>query len=96
MTNKRKMLLRLSQKGTWSGSGARNSPDADDAPPAKSCDLPTLAHRRNVVSPSSPRKGKRLVREAYGTTGKGRGRKRMPVGNGRCQATLILTPSDLY
>src|SRR5262249_4464415 len=34
------MLIRSGQNGTWSGPGAPNSPGADDAPPAKSCDPP--------------------------------------------------------
>ena len=46
------------QNGMWSGSGARQSSDADDVPPAESCDLPTWAHRRNVVSSSSSPQGK--------------------------------------
>ena len=58
--------------------GGSSIPDADDAPPAENCDLPTWAHRRNVVARRLPRKGKRLVREAYRAAGKGGG-KRMPV-----------------
>jgi len=38
--NKRKMLLRLSQNGLWSGPGVFGSPGADDVPPAESCDPP--------------------------------------------------------
>ena len=52
--NKRKMLSRLGQNGMWSGSGAWQSPDADDAPPAESCDLPT--------SGISTKRGKPVVR----------------------------------
>ena len=33
--NRLKRLTSLAQNGTWSGSGAANSPDADDAPPAE-------------------------------------------------------------
>ena len=73
--NKRKMLSRLGQNGMWSGSGARRSPGADDAPPAESGDLPTRAYRRNVVSPSSARKGKRLARGADRAAGKARREK---------------------
>jgi RNA-directed DNA polymerase len=40
--NKRKMLIRLGQNGTWSGLGAPNSPGADAAPPAKSGGPPHL------------------------------------------------------
>ena len=37
--DKRKVLIRLSQKGEWSGSGAVVSSDADYAPPANRWDL---------------------------------------------------------
>ncbi len=33
--NRLKRLTSLPQKGTWSGSGAAHSPDADDAPPVE-------------------------------------------------------------
>jgi len=46
IANKPKMLTplsndsyRLGPKGTWPSSGAPNSPDADDAPPAERRDL---------------------------------------------------------
>ena len=39
MSNKRKMLLRLGQNGTWSGLGVTQSPGADAAPSAKRRDL---------------------------------------------------------
>ena len=56
--DKRKLLNRLGQKGTWSGPGATLSPGADAAPPAKRRDPPhTPRQRRNVVSPSSPPRG---------------------------------------
>jgi hypothetical protein len=39
MSNKRKMLTRLGQNGTWSGPAAIWSADADRVPPAKRRDL---------------------------------------------------------
>ena len=55
MTNKRKMLTRLGQNGMWSGSRAHRSLDADDGPPADSCDLPhpgiSAKRGKPVVSP---------------------------------------------
>src|SRR3954453_7014295 len=47
------MLSRSGQNGTWSGPEAPNSPGADDAPPAKSCDPPhpgTSAERGKPVA----------------------------------------------
>jgi uncharacterized repeat protein (TIGR03803 family) len=58
MSNKRKMLSRLGQNGTWSGPGAILSPGADGAPPAKRRDLTrtaaTTERGKPVVSPRDP------------------------------------------
>ena len=51
-TNKRKLLSRLGQTGTWSGPGAPSSSGADLEPPAERCDPPhsgTSAERGNPV-----------------------------------------------
>ena len=54
--DKRKMLNRLDQKGTWPGPEAPNSSGADDVPPAERRDLThtgTPAERgKPVVSPA--------------------------------------------
>jgi hypothetical protein len=47
--NKPKMLSGLNQKGTWSGTGALQSPVADVAPPAD----------RHDLTPGSIEKGER-------------------------------------
>src|SRR5712691_6985079 len=58
MSNKRKMLTRLGQNGTWSRPGVIRSPGADAAPPAKRRDLTHTATRtergKPVVSPRDP------------------------------------------
>jgi hypothetical protein len=51
MSNKRKLLNRLGQNGTWSGPGAILSPGADAAPPAKRRDLTHTATRRKRGKP---------------------------------------------
>jgi len=100
--NKRKVLnspekaQTLGPKGKWSGTGAPNSPVADDAPPAEKRDLTyagTYVERKNpVISPfplrrlAIPRdrqgtKGKRAARRAYEMAGMGGWRKRMPSCN---------------
>ena len=50
--NKPKRLTGLDQKGTGSGSGVPNSPDADDVPPAERRNLSPISQvlTRNVVS----------------------------------------------
>src|SRR5262245_11023968 len=57
-----KVLRGWSQKGTWSGLGAPNSPSADGGPPAKRRDLPhtgTHVERGQPVSlPSSRESGR--------------------------------------
>ena len=82
IANKRKMLIRLDQNGTWSGPAAPFSAGADDVPPAQSCGPAILLQRRNVVSPSSSRQGQLLARAAHGTAGKGAERKPRPICNG--------------
>jgi len=73
----------LGQNGTWPGPEAPNSSGADVEPPAKRRDLThTAVHPRNVVSPSSPRQGKRAARRADGAAGRGGGSKRRPTCNG--------------
>jgi hypothetical protein len=51
MSDKRKMLTRLGQNGTWSGPGAIYSPGADAVPPAKRRDLTHTATRRERGKP---------------------------------------------
>jgi len=51
--DKRKLLNRLGQKGTWSGPGATLSPGADAAPPAKRRDLTHTAARRERGKPAA-------------------------------------------
>ena len=48
--------LGLGQKGTWSGSGAPNSPDAEGVPPAKRRDLErfTMALHTHTDHETSP------------------------------------------
>jgi hypothetical protein len=53
MSNKRKLLNRLGQNGTWSGPGAIHSPGADAAPPAKRRDLTHTATRRKRGKPTA-------------------------------------------
>ena len=66
--NKRKMLSRLGQKGMWPGSGTFHFPDADDAPPAKSGDLPhsgtSVKRGKPVVSPQGTATRKRSPRDS--------------------------------
>src|SRR5262245_56222206 len=80
------MLIRLDQK-------VRGQVRRLLTPPAqllhhrrRGATFPTLWHRRNVVSPSSPRqdalRGKRTARRAFGAAGKGGGSKRKPACNG--------------
>ena len=80
--NKRKLLLRLGQKGTWSGPEAPNSSGAAEAPPAERRDLTytvTAAERgKPVVSPSGKTA---LARGVDETAGKGGGSKRKPACN---------------
>ena len=58
MSNKRKLLTRLGQKGTWSGPAAILSIGADAAPPAKRRDLThtatTTERGKPVASPGGP------------------------------------------
>lgn len=81
--DKRKMLKRLDQKGTWSGPEAPNSSGAVVAPPAERRDLThtvTVTERgKPVVSPSGKAA---LARGADETVGKGGGSKRRPFCNG--------------
>ena len=71
---------RLGPKGTWPGSEAPNSSDADVEPPAERHDLTHAGNRRNVVSPSSSREGKRAAREPTGRRVKDEGAsERRPV-----------------
>ena len=51
MSNKRKMLNRLGQNGTWSGPGVILSPGADVVPPAKRRDLTHTATRMERGKP---------------------------------------------
>ena len=57
-SDKRKMLTRLGQNGTWSGPGVIRSPGADAAPPAKRRDLThtatTTERGKPVASPGNP------------------------------------------
>ena len=70
--DKPKMLSGLNQKGTWSGTGAANSPVADDAPPAERHDpTPGAIEKMNKVTPLSPRKGRRTAKNADETAEEG-------------------------
>ena len=77
MSNQRKMLNRWGQNGTWSGSGAIHSPDADGAPPAKRRGLTHTTTRRErgkpVAFPSRLPclRGQRTARPAHEAAGKG-------------------------
>jgi hypothetical protein len=72
-TNKRKLLSRLGQNGTWSGPEAPNSSGADAEPPASRRDLThsgTSAERGNpVVLPASDTNGGRDGRAQERPTG---------------------------
>jgi len=95
IANKPKMLTAclttdtgLDQKVGWPSSGAPNSPDADDAPPAERRDLThsgTHSERgKPVVLPhwdQLSREGKRAARQAQGAAGMGGRSKRMPLCN---------------
>ena len=73
------MLSRSGQNGTWSGPGAPNSPGADGAPPAKSCDPPhpgTSAKRDKPVAlpigemmrwcqRRHPKEGRKWIKQRY-------------------------------
>jgi len=77
MSNKRKMLSRLGQKGTWSGPDVILSSGAGDVPPAKRRDLTHTVTRMERGKPATlptsrlGRPGQRTVRSAYGAAGKG-------------------------
>jgi hypothetical protein len=63
--DKPKMLTGLDQNGTWSGTGAPDSPVADGAPPAERHDLtPGTIGKVNEVTPLSPREGRRTAKDA--------------------------------
>jgi hypothetical protein len=63
--DKPKMLIGLNQKGTWSGTGASDSPVADDAPPADRHDpTPGMIEEVNELTPLSPREGRRTAKNA--------------------------------
>src|SRR5262249_36974022 len=80
--DKRKMLPRLGQKACGQVRGLLTLPTQMTHHRRRAATFPTPAHPRNVVSPSSPRKGKRLAREAQRAAGKGRGRTRTPACRG--------------
>ena len=80
--DKRKMLSRLGQRACGQVRGLLTLPTQMAHHRRRAAALPTRVHPRNVVSPSSPRKGQRLARGAQGTAGTGRGRTRMPACNG--------------
>ena len=70
--DKPKMLSGLDQKGTWPGAGVALSPVADDAPPAERHDpTPGAIEKMNKVTPLSPRKGRRPVKNADETAEEG-------------------------
>jgi hypothetical protein len=66
MSNKRKLLRRLGQKGMWSGPGVTLSPGADVAPPVKRRGLlhtATATERgKPVASPENDLPGKPAAR----------------------------------
>jgi hypothetical protein len=86
MTNKRKMLSRLGQKARGQVRLLSCQPAQVQYHRRKGATFPTLRQRRNVVSPSSSssgdRRGKRPVRSAERTAGKGGGNKRRLACNG--------------
>ena len=91
MSNKRKLLNRLGQKGTWSGPSVIQSLGADAEPPAKRRGLTHTATATERGKPVASPTGRRTARDADGAAGKGRGRKRMPACNGPdkgCDLTL--------
>ena len=69
MLDKRKMLTRLNQKVRDQESVLKRHRSQMLYPRRRSPTYPVQVHRRNVVSPSSSRKGKRTVREADGMAG---------------------------
>ena len=81
-TSKPKTLTGLNQNGTWPGAGASPFPcrrcraTGEQAEPT-----PSVIRPWNVVSPSSSPRGRPSARRTDGTAGKGRGRKRRPLGN---------------
>ena len=79
---KRKMLNRLDQKVRGQVWGVVHPLAQMRHHRRRAATFPTLQQRRNVVSPSSSRKGQRTVRPADGAAGKGSGRKRTPACNG--------------
>ena len=81
-TSKPKALTGLNQNGTWPGAGVSPFPcrrcraTGEQAEPN-----PSVIRPWNVVSPSSSPWGRPAARWTDGTAGKGRGRKRRPLGN---------------
>jgi hypothetical protein len=88
--NRLKRLTSLAQNGTWSGSGAANSLDADDAPPAERQHLrrsrgTCVEHGKPVFLPENAVfffQGTQSVRRADGDAGMGVWRTRMAFCKG--------------
>ena len=95
MLDKRKMLTRLNQKVRDQESVLKRHRSQMLYPRRRSPTYPVQVHRRNVVSPSSSRKGKRTVRYADGMAGTRGGKKRRLLWNGAERDDLIPRESGL-
>jgi hypothetical protein len=81
-TSKPKALTGLNQKVSGPGLGAPPSPGRRCRATGEQAEpTPSVIRPWNVVSPSSSPRGKPSVRRTDGAAGKGRGRKRRPLGN---------------
>lgn len=79
--NKPKMLIGLNQNGQWSGSEITMFSDVDAAPPAERQHLTHSVTQAERGKPVASPLGKRVVRQADETAGKGRWRKPTPPRN---------------
>lgn len=99
--NRQKRLRCLTQHGRWSGSGAANSPDADDAPPAERQHLrhsrgTCVEHGKPVSLPGDRMvffQGTQSVRRADGDAGMGVWKTRRAFGN-RTHRGFNVTPRE--
>ena len=95
MLDKRKMLTRLNHKGRDQEPVVKRHRSQMRDPRRRSPPSPVQVPRRNVVSPSSSRKGKRTVRYADGMAGKRGWRKRRLLCNAADRDDLIPHESEL-
>ena len=89
------MLIRLTQKGRDQEPVCKRHRSQMPHPRRRSPTYPVQVHRRNVVSPSSSRKGKRTVREAEGRAGTRGGSKRRLLCNEAERGAVIPPESGL-